>query len=59
MIKESANYVTCPFGHKLCVIWSPIKNMFAFTCDVCGVHFEYAISEQGTVKIILFKTEVN
>jgi hypothetical protein len=57
-MKEIANYVTCPFGHKLCVIWSPMKKIFAFTCDVCGHHFEYAATEQGRVKIIVFEPVV-
>jgi predicted nucleic acid-binding Zn ribbon protein len=57
-MREQANYVTCPFGHKLCVIWSPMKQVFAFTCDTCECHFEYAATEQGRVKIIVFEPVV-
>lgn len=41
---ESANYVTCPHGHKLYVIWSPRFQRFGFTCDECEQHSVRAIS---------------
>lgn len=41
---EKANYVTCPQGHKIYVIWSPERRRFGFTCDVCNEHSEVALS---------------
>lgn len=37
-VREKANYVTCPKGHKLFVIWSPQFKKFGFTCEECGEH---------------------
>lgn len=37
-VREVANYVTCPKGHKLFVIWSPQFKKYAFTCDECREH---------------------
>ena len=33
---EAANYITCPVGHKVFVIWSPELQRFGFTCDDAG-----------------------
>lgn len=48
---EKANYVTCRKGHKVYVIWSPQRKMFAFTCDECNEHSERALSERGLISI--------
>lgn len=37
-VSEKANYITCPQGHKVYVIWSPRFKKFGFTCDECGEH---------------------
>lgn len=47
-----ANYVTCPKGHKVFVIWSDERQRFAFTCDECEQHSEIALSIHGYVKIV-------
>lgn len=41
---ESANYITCPKGHKVYVIWSSQFKKFAFTCDECEEHSVRAAS---------------
>lgn len=43
---ERANYITCPKGHKVYVIWSAIRKRFAFTCDECNEHSDVAMSLQ-------------
>ena len=35
---EIANYITCPLGHRVFVIWSPRHKKFAFTCEECNEH---------------------
>jgi hypothetical protein len=42
--RENANYITCPNGHKVFVIWSSQFKKFAFTCDECEEHSVRAIS---------------
>jgi len=49
------NYVTCPAGHKIFVVWSPEKNRFAFTCDECGTHSVRAVSLQGVIEVKIVK----
>jgi hypothetical protein len=49
---EKANYITCPKGHKVYVIWSPARQKFGFTCDECDQHSEVAISAVGLVKVV-------
>jgi len=41
---EKANYITCPKGHKVFVVWSPTHRKFAFTCDECEQHSDVALS---------------
>jgi hypothetical protein len=41
---ERANYITCPKGHKVFVIWSKERKKFGFTCEECDEHSEVAIS---------------
>jgi hypothetical protein len=41
---ERANYITCPKGHKVYVIWSPMHKRFGFTCDECDQHSMVAAS---------------
>jgi hypothetical protein len=43
---ERANYITCPKGHKVYVIWSPRFKKFGFTCDECDQHSFMAASIQ-------------
>jgi hypothetical protein len=50
---EVCNYVTCSRGHKVYVIWSPLREQFGFTCDICNEHSARAISAQGLVEIKL------
>jgi hypothetical protein len=50
-MSEKANYVTCPKGHKVYVIWSEQRQKFGFTCDECGEHSEVAISPKGAIRI--------
>lgn len=52
-MEEKANYITCPKGHKIFVIWSDQRQTFGFTCDVCEQHSEVAVSAHGAVKIQL------
>ena len=49
MVTERANYITCPKGHKVFVIWSPRFKKFGFTCDECGEHSDVAVSENGYI----------
>lgn len=55
MATEKANYVTCPIGHKVYVIWSDQKQRFAFTCDECEQHSENAVSAHGTVEVVVVR----
>jgi predicted nucleic acid-binding Zn ribbon protein len=55
---EKTNYVTCPKGHKVYVVWSPMRKVFAFTCDECGEHSEKAFSEFGLISIRVEKPMV-
>ena len=43
-MSERANYVTCPKGHKVYVIWSALRKKFGFTCDECEEHSDVALS---------------
>lgn len=43
-VSEKANYITCPQGHRVYVIWSPRFKKFAFTCDQCEEHAVRALS---------------
>jgi hypothetical protein len=52
---EKANYITCPKGHKVYVIWSDQRQTFGFTCDVCQEHSEVAVSAHGAIKIEVVK----
>lgn len=45
-VTEKANYITCPKGHRVFVIWSPRFKKFGFTCDECGEHSVRAWSAQ-------------
>jgi hypothetical protein len=49
--RERAKYVTCARGHKVFVIWSDARQMFAFTCEQCNQHSDVALSEHGAVRI--------
>ena len=48
---SAANYVTCPNGHKIFVVWSDDRQCFAFTCDECQQHSMVAVSVHGTIEI--------
>ncbi len=48
---EQANYVTCPKGHKIFVIWSDELQRFGFTCDECETHSLRAVSMHGTIEV--------
>lgn len=48
---EKANYVTCPKGHKVFVIWSPMLRRFGFTCEECNQHSLRAVSMHGAIEI--------
>ncbi len=50
---EKAIYITCPQGHKVYVIWSEIRECFAFTCDKCRQHSMRAVSPYGVVEVHL------
>lgn len=52
---EVCNYVTCPKGHKVYVIWSPARQRFGFTCDECSQHSDRAISVQGLIEVRIVK----
>ena len=43
-VSEKANYITCPKGHRVYVIWSPRFKKFGFTCEECDEHSVRAIS---------------
>lgn len=43
-VAEKANYITCPKGHKVFVIWSPRFKKFGFTCEECDEHAVRAFS---------------
>jgi hypothetical protein len=53
---DKANYVTCPEGHKIFVIWSDERQLFAFTCDECDTHSEVAASVHGPIRIQSIKS---
>lgn len=53
---EKAQYVTCPKGHKVFVVWSNQRQVFGFTCDDCDEHSEIAVSVHGAVKVVLAKS---
>lgn len=44
MVTEKANYITCPLGHKIFVIWSPMLKEYGFTCEECKEHSLRALS---------------
>jgi hypothetical protein len=50
-----ANYVTCPLGHKIFVVWVEALQIFAFTCDECQEHSEIAVSTKGTIAIRIIR----
>ena len=50
-MNEKANYITCPEGHKVFVIWSPELQRFGFTCDVCENHSLRAVSVHGVIEV--------
>ena len=52
-MSEKANYVTCPNGHKVFVIWSNQLQRFGFTCDECNQHSLRAVSVHGTIEVVL------
>lgn len=52
-MKEKCNYVTCPKGHKVFVIWSPELECFGFTCDECEQHSLRITSIHGTVEVTI------
>jgi hypothetical protein len=52
-MNEKANYVTCPKGHKIFVVWSEQLRKFGFTCDECEEHSLRAVSMHGTIEIRL------
>lgn len=45
----NGDYIMCPKGHKMFVVWVPAKNQFAFTCDECLEISPLAASVHGTV----------
>lgn len=55
---EKANYVTCPKGHKVYVIWSEARQKFAFTCDECNQHSDRAISVNGLIEVRIVKPPI-
>ena len=54
-MKEKANYITCPNGHKVFVIWSPELERFGFTCEECATHSLRAVSVHGVIEIEIVK----
>jgi molybdenum cofactor biosynthesis enzyme MoaA len=50
-VTERANYVTCPKGHKVYVIWSSELNCFGFTCDECRLSAQRVVSPYGVMEI--------
>lgn len=54
-MKEKANYVTCPDGHKVFVIWSPELQRFGFTCDECEEHSLVAVSMHGVIEVTVVR----
>jgi len=54
-MKEKANYITCPRGHKVYVIWSDQKQCFGFTCDECDQHSLRAVSMHGVIEITVVR----
>jgi hypothetical protein len=54
-MSEEANYITCPVGHKVFVIWSPKLQRFGFTCDECGQHSLRAVSLHGTIEVTIVR----
>jgi hypothetical protein len=50
-MKERVNYVTCPLGHKIYIIWSNEHQCFGFTCDECEQHSLRAVSAHGTIEV--------
>lgn len=53
MASEICQYVTCPKGHKVFVVWSDEKQCFAFTCDDCDQHSLRAVSMHGTIQVAI------
>lgn len=49
--REKCNYITCPNGHKVYVIWSPELQRFGFTCDTCEQHSLRAVSAHGVIEV--------
>ena len=56
---EKANYITCPKGHLIFVIWSPEKQRFGFTCEICGEHSIRAVSLHGTIEVTVVRPTEN
>jgi hypothetical protein len=54
-LKEKANYITCPKGHKVFVIWSNELQRFGFTCDECNNHSLRAVSIHGTIEVTIVR----
>ncbi len=54
-MSEKANYVTCPRGHKVFLIWSDLVQCFAFTCDECEQHSTRAVTVHGVIEITIVK----
>lgn len=52
---EKAQYITCPVGHRVFVIWSPELQRFGFTCDECGQHSLRAVSVHGTIEVAIVR----
>ena len=50
-LSSKCNYVTCPRGHKVFIVWSKDRNCFAFTCDECNQHSLRAVSAHGVIEI--------
>ncbi len=52
---EKVNYITCPLGHKVFVIWSPELERFGFTCEECEQHSLRAVSIHGTIEVTVVR----
>lgn len=50
-MSERAQYVECPKGHKIFVVWSDELQRFGFTCDECGQHAIRAASVHGVIEV--------
>jgi len=55
---EDCNYVCCPLGHKLGVVWSASRQMFCFTCDTCEINLTVGLGPHGACFIVRVPAEI-